>query len=88
MACAMLDRKIDKPDHYSAYPERINIDDETILARWSQHFGCTPQLLKEAVFDVGEDPKNVATFLASRTAHPYDASGADAQKKPRTGGAS
>jgi hypothetical protein len=79
----MLDRGMDKTDpntvphepHYSAYPDRINIDDETILANWSQRLGCSRELLKEAVFDVGDDPNKVAAFIADRTAHPYDPSG-------------
>ena len=70
--------KKSKPDpvpaepHYAAYPERINIDDPDALARWSKHFGCTTALLKEAVFDMGDDPKVIARFMADNNAHPYE----------------
>jgi Protein of unknown function (DUF3606) len=74
----MLDRRmahtnssVPPEPHYSSYPERINIDDEAILARWSQRFTCSPERLKEAVAAVGDDPRAVEAFLANWNAHPF-----------------
>lgn len=47
-----------KPDR-----DRINLNEPWEVRAWCEHFGCTSEELREAVYEVGDRANNVAVAI-------------------------